>query len=187
MNAIEAIQQRVSIGVLGDPAPSEEQVEALLAAAVRAPDHGVLRPWRFLILTGKQREQLGNIFVSALRQSNPDLSEQEAERAACRPLRAPMLMVAVAEVEEGHRIPVIDQILATGAAVQNIMVAAHAMGIGAMWRTGDMAQNVHVKEALGFAAKDEIVGFLYLGTPAGSIKRVPTLNPQDYVRELPSQ
>lgn len=187
MDAIEAIQQRVSIGVLGEPAPSQEQVETLLAAAVRAPDHGILRPWRFLILTGKQREQLGNIFVSALRKNNPNLSEEEATRAACRPLRAPMLMVAVAEVVEEHKIPVIDQVLATGAAVQNMMVAAHALGIGAMWRTGAMAQNVHVKESLGFAEKDEIVGFIYLGTPAGSIKRVPTINPQEFIRELPSQ
>jgi len=187
MDAIEAIQQRVSIGVLGEPAPSKEQLEQLLIAAVRAPDHGILRPWRFLILTGKQREQLADIFVAALRKDNPTLSTEAAADMAKKPLRAPMIIVAVAEIEEHHKIPVVDQVLATGAAVQNMMIAAHAYGIGGMWRTGAMAKHPHVKQALGFAEKDEIVGFVYLGTPAGSIKKVPQVDPQQFVREVPPQ
>src|SRR5699024_12167295 len=110
-------------------------LEQLLIAAVRAPDHGILRPWRFLILTGKQREQSADIFVAALRKDNPTLSTEAAADMAKKPLRAPMIIVAVAELEEHHKIPLVDQILATGAAVQNMLIGALAYGIGGTLRT----------------------------------------------------
>lgn len=185
MEALEALQQRVSIGVLGEPMPTAQQVEELLKAAVRAPDHGVLRPWRFLVLTGDQLTQLGEVFAQATRLAEPDAGDAQLEKMRTRPLRAPMMIVAVAETTLEHKVPVIEQVLATGAAVQNMLVAAHAMDIGAMWRTGPMASNNYVKEQLGFADKDEIVGFVYLGTPAGSVKNVPPTDYQDYLRQWP--
>ena len=78
-----------------------------------------------------------------------------------------------------------EQVLAVGAAVQNIMVAAHALGIGAMWRTGDLANDETVKARLGFADKDQVVGFVYLGTPAGALKNLPDEQPETFLRELP--
>lgn len=185
MNAIEALQERVSIGVLGTPGPSEEDIHTLLKAAVRAPDHGILRPWRFVILQGEQLHQLGEVFLQAALQDDPHLGAEEQEKARTRPLRAPCIITVVAEIVEDHKIPEIDQVLAAGAAAQNILVAAHALGIGAMWRTGAMAMHPHVKRSLGFAEKDHIVGFIYLGTPAGSIKNIPPTDPQDYVRHFP--
>ena len=113
------------------------------------------------------------------------MDNEAQEKLRAKPLRAPMVLVAVAEVVEGHRVPVLEQIVATGAAVQNIMVAAHALGVGAMWRTGSLASSRIVKEGLGFADKDEIVGFIYLGTPCGSIKMVPADTPANYLRQLP--
>ena len=93
--------------------------------------------------------------------------------------------MAVAEVTENHKVPVWEQVLAVGAAVQNIMVAAHALGLGAMWRTGDLANDPSVKAKLGFAAKDQVVGFIYLGTPATPPKRLPDESPEQFLRELP--
>lgn len=187
MDTIQALQERVSIGVLGAPGPSREDIDTLLKAAVRAPDHGVLRPWRFLILEGEQLHQLGEVFVQAALQNNPDATPEEQEKARTRPLRAPCMIVVVSDNTLNHKIPVLDQVLAAGAAAQNILVAAHALGIGAMWRTGAMATHPYVKQQLGFEDKDDIVGFIYLGTPAGSIKNVPPTNPQDYIREFPVQ
>lgn len=187
MDAIQVLQERVSIGVLAAPGPSAEEIATLLKSAVRAPDHGVLRPWRFLVLEGEALHQLGQVFLEAALQDEPNLTPEEKEKARTRPLRAPCIIVVVSENTLDHKIPVIDQVLATGAAAQNIILTAYALGIGAMWRTGAMAAHPHVKQQLGFAAKDEIVGFIYLGTPNGSIKKVPHLNPQDYVREFPTQ
>jgi len=185
MDALDALQNRVSIAQLGEPAPDDAMVETLLQAAIRAPDHGVLRPWRFIVLRGEDRNRLGDLLVTAKCEREPSLSEDERDKLRAKPLRAPLVLVAVAEVVEGHRVPVLEQIVATGAAVQNIMVAAHALGIGAMWRTGSLASSRTVKQGLGFADKDEIVGFIYLGTPCGSIKMVPADSPANYLRQLP--
>ncbi len=187
MDTIQALQERVSIGVLGAPGPSREEIDTLLKAAVRAPDHGVLRPWRFLVLEGEQLHQLGEVFVKAALQDDPSLTAEEQEKARTRPLRAPCIITVVSENTLNHKIPVLDQVLATGAAAQNIMVAAHALGIGAMWRTGAMAMHPYVKQQLGFEDKDDIVGFIYLGTPTGSIKNIPPTNPNDYIREFSPQ
>jgi nitroreductase len=145
-----------------------------------------MRPWRFIVLAGRERQRLGEIFARALLERRPDATAEELEKARNRPLRAPMVIVAVAEVEANHpKIPAIDQIMSTAAAVQNMMIAAHETGLGAMWRTGSWALDPRVKEGLGFSEKDEIVAFLYLGTPAGSRKPVPEESPETYLRHIP--
>lgn len=185
MDALEALHTRVSVAVLGEPGPSEEQVSQLLQAAVRAPDHGIVRPWRFLLLTGDDRKTLGALMRRARQQKVPESPVEELDKIESKPLRAPMVLVAVAEIDPDNRVPALEQIVSTGAAVQNILVAAHALGIGAIWRTGSLASDVLVKEGLGFQEKDEIVGFIYLGTPAGSIKRLADEDPVRYLRGLP--
>lgn len=185
MDAISALHGRVSIATLGLPGPTDEQLDIMLRAAVRAPDHGVLRPWRFMALQGSEREQLGEIFVEACQRLNPESDAETLEKMRRAPLRAPMVLVVIAETDPENAIPLTDQLLAAGAAAQNVLLAAHALGLGAMWRTGVMAKETLVKERLGFAEKDEIIGFLYLGTPSGSIKRVPANEPASYLRTLP--
>ena len=185
MDAIEALRGRVSVSRLQAPGPDRDQVEQLLQAAMRAPDHGSLRPWRFLVLEGEQLRRLGEIFARAVQQDQPGVDEPTLERIRDKPPRAPMVIVAVAEVEPASRIPVEEQVLATGAAVQNMMVAAHALGLGAMWRTGNMAFHPEVRKGLGFAEKDRIVAFVYLGTPVGEIEPPAAESPALYVRRIP--
>jgi nitroreductase len=153
---------------------------------MRAPDHGILRPWRFLILEGEQRNALGNIFVAAQLVDDPESDPAVLNKVRSNPLRAPTVMVVVAETDTANRVPVLEQVMAVAAATQNMMVAAHAMGIGAMWRTGRMASHDLVKERLGFTVKDEIVAYLYLGTPSGSRKALPDELYESYLRELPN-
>lgn len=185
MDAIEALQGRVSVARLVEPGPSREQLDQILRAAMRAPDHGVLRPWRFLVLEGEALGRLGEIFAAAIRHDQPDVDEATLQRVRDKPLRAPTVITAVAEVDPENRIPVEEQLLATGAAVQNMMVAAHALGLGAMWRTGSMAFHPEVKRGLGFAPRDRIVGFVYLGTPAAVPKTAPRESPEPYLRTIP--
>ncbi len=187
MDAITALHSRLSIPRLTEPGPDAAQIDQLLRAALRAPDHGVLRPWRFMLLEGEQRQRLGELFVAAQRQDDPDTDAAVLDKLRNNPLRAPTVLVVVAETDPHNRVPVIDQVMAVAAAAQNIMLAAHALDIGAMWRTGRMAEHPLVKQRLGFADKDEIVGYLYLGTPAaGSRKLLPDESPQPYMREFPS-
>jgi nitroreductase len=167
MEAIEALTSRRSPPKLVDPAPSDEQISTILGAAIRAPDHGRLRPWRFLLMRGEARERLGDVLAQALKAREPTIADDQLQRERQKPLRAPVVVVVAAALVEGHKIPVVEQLLAAGAAAQNMLVAAHALGYGAWWRTGDPAYDERVKEALGLAPGDAIIGFVYLGTASG--------------------
>ncbi|MGH8169683.1 MAG: nitroreductase family protein [Steroidobacteraceae bacterium] len=166
MNTIDALLERRSAKTLTDPAPDDGALELLLACAARAPDHGRLRPWRFIVIRGAARERLGELMADQVRRKQPAASAESLQRERQKALRAPLVIVVTAVCDPAARIPAIEQILAAGAAAQNIMLGANALGFGAMWKTGDAAYDDTVKAALGLAASDAIVGFLYVGTAA---------------------
>lgn len=147
------------------PAPEKEALALILRAALNAPDHGKLRPWRFLIVKDEGLKALGEAFALSAKDGDPGLSDDRLRRMRAMPLRAPMVIVVLADIQVGHKIPVQEQVVATGVAVQNMLLMAHELGFGAMWRTGELAYNAFLKKRLGFQEKDEIVAFLYLGTP----------------------
>lgn len=185
MESTQLLRQRISCPRLTSPGPDAAQVAQLLEAATSAPDHGRLRPWRFLVLEGAALNKLGSIFAEVSLAQQPDLPLAALERLAAKPLRAPLIIVVVAEVTESHKVPVIEQIESGACAAEHIMLAAFDLGLGAMWRTGAMARDPQVKRALGFASKDEIIGFIYLGTPVNAPVAREPLDYRQFVRELP--
>lgn len=170
MSAIQTIQQRRSSPKLTTPAPDTTQIQTILESALCAPDHGRLKPWKFLLVEGDARIELGDLYLKAALAEEPDLSSERQQRIRNMPLRAPVLIVAAATPTEGHKVPVLEQLIATGAAVQNMLLAAEELGFGAMWRTGEMAYKSMIKTGLGLNQSDEIVAYLYLGTPVVSAK-----------------
>lgn len=164
MRVFDTIITRASVPKLTHPAPENEALALILRAALNAPDHGKLRPWRFLIVKDEGLKTLGEAFALSAKEGDPDLSDDRLGRIQAMPLRAPMVIVVLADTQPGHKVPVQEQVVATGAAVQNMLLMAHELGFGTMWRTGDLAYNVFLKKRLGFQEKDEIVAFLYLGT-----------------------
>jgi nitroreductase len=187
MEALDNLTHRRSPPKLVEPAPSDAQLNEMFSAGIRAPDHGRLRPWRFIVMRGAAREKLGEVWAEALRARSPGVPDDVVAREKQKPMRAPLVVAVAASVVEGHKIPAVEQILAAGAATQNIVLAAHAMGFGAMWRTGDGAYDSRVKEALGLKASDAIVGFLYIGTPTGRTP-IPPDEPgvEQFVRQWPA-
>ncbi len=183
MNALEALLTRNSAPRLGEPAPAPEQLENICRAALRAADHALLRPWRFLLVRGESRARLGELFVEAALVSTPDLAERERQRLRAKTLRAPLIIVVIASHVEHPGVPAAEQDLSAGAAAQNILNAAHAQGVGAMWRTGSMAYDRRVMAGLGLAENEKIIGFLYLGAIIGGAGRSRTEDPADYFRE----
>jgi nitroreductase len=176
MEALEAVMTRSSVApaFLGAPAPEGEALARILAAAASAPDHGRLRPWRFIVIRGDARARLGEVFAEALRRRQPEAPEAALEQERARPLRAPLLVAVVAKVDPRHpKIPEIEQILSTGAAVQNLLIATHAPGFGAKWLTGANAYDDHVKAALGLGPDDRLAGFVHLGSIEGKAPAVP--------------
>lgn len=166
MDALEALSTRASAVRLVEPAPSEALLTTALRAAARAPDHGMLRPWKFLVVRGAARERLGEVLAAALERGEPEATAEALEKEAKKPLRAPLIVIVVAKVQPDHpRIPEIEQVVSAGSAAQNLMLAFHAEGFGCMWRTGASAYDPVVKTALGIEAYDHIIGYIYIGTP----------------------
>ncbi len=158
-----ALLTRISPVRLKEPGPTAAQLEQMLQAAAHAPDHGRLRPWRFFIVQGDARAGLGEILAQRLLSRSPDSSPARLDAERKKALRAPVIIVIAAEYRENTPISEIDQLVGVGAAVQNFLIAAHALGFGAFWRTGDTACDPHVKTALGLRITDAIVGILYVG------------------------
>jgi nitroreductase len=167
MDALDLLLTRDSALKLEAPGPGEAELDTMFQSAVRAPDHGRLRPWRFVVIEADKRPRFGDLMADAMHRREPDASGEMLDRERAKALRAPTIVVAAARVQKDHRIPAVEQIAAAAAAAQNIMLAAHALGYGAMWKTGDPAYDSGVKTALGLNADDEIMGFLYLGTRSG--------------------
>ncbi|GGJ91648.1 nitroreductase family protein [Pseudomonas matsuisoli] len=181
MDALELLTQRVSIAKLTDPAPDAGQRETFFRAALRAPDHGLLRPWRFLTVEGSARDALGDLFAKALEAGEEPPKPEAVEKARRNPLRAPLIVVVIARVLKHPKVPALEQRLAAGCAAHGILQAAYAMGIGAIWRSGPLAYDPIVAEGLGLAEYEECLGFLYMGTPDKEPRTAPQLSIADFV------
>jgi len=167
MDAMELLVGRESATRLASPGPDHDAMEKMFESALRAPDHGRLRPWRFVVVPEDRRERFGELMADCLRRQQPDASAEMLQRERDKAMRAPVIVVAAATIHRGHKIPEVEQLVSAAAAAENIMLAARAQGYGAMWKTGAPAYDAQVKQALGLDADNEIVGFLYLGTQVG--------------------
>jgi len=166
MDLFTAIDTRTSAITLQEPAPSREHIHRIIEAGAHAPDHGKLAPWHFVVIEGAARGSLGQALVAALLAKDPSATIEQQTRERDKVLRAPCIIAVAARVHKMNKVPEIEQVLAVGAAVQNMFLAAHALGYGAMWKTGTGAYDSQVKEALSLRVDDQIVAFLYLGKTA---------------------
>jgi nitroreductase len=165
MELFEAIASRSTAKSLTGPGPTDEQVARLLDAAGHAPDHGRLKPWRFVVVNGAERETFANAVAQSRRDQNPLFTDEQMELEREKIRRSPSILVAGCVVRKDiAKVPEIEQVIAAGAAVENLLLAATELGIGAMWKTGPAAYSARVKAAVGLAADDHIVAILHLGT-----------------------
>jgi nitroreductase len=185
MDTIEALKNRTSSPRLSGTVPNKSALEALFQAAMRAPDHAQLRPWRFLLIEGDDRKNLGDLFVKAQSEDNALLTEVEIDKTRCKPLRAPLILVAIISIQAHPKVPEIEQVLSAGAAIQNILLAAYAQNIGAMWRTGSMAFHQTVMDGLGLASNEKIAGFVYIGERQGKERKITPMDSQEYFETWP--
>ncbi|MFM7707459.1 MAG: nitroreductase [Gammaproteobacteria bacterium] len=162
---LAAIEARRSTKKFSDLPPTRAQLESLLRAAVCAPDHGRLAPWRFAVLQGPSRAVFADALAAALRGRMPEVAADAVEREREKAFRSPVLIVVSAHAEPHPKVPEVEQWVAVGAAIQNLWLAAVEMGLGLAWKTGNPAYDPVVKEALGVPEGDAIIGFLHVGTP----------------------
>ena len=146
------------------PAPDDAQLREILELAMHAPDHGRLCPYRFITIRGEARHALAEVFGSAVKNRDPDVSDAYLKKQKDKPLRSPLIVVVVACLRENPKVPQVEQMLSAGAAAHNVLLASNAMGFGSIWLTGDNAYDSSVSEALGLVSSEKIIGFIYLGT-----------------------
>jgi nitroreductase len=170
MNVTEILKTRASAPwrILGEPGPNDAELHEFLEAAMTAPDHGAVRPWRFVVVRGAAREAAGKLFTEALLKRKPDADEATTEKDRERMRQVPLMITVAARITHDHpKVPPAEQLVATGLAAQAILLAAQAKGYGGVMLTGDHAYDAHVKQGLGLRETDEIVAFLYIGTATG--------------------
>lgn len=157
-------RRSVSIKQLSEPGPDEEQLQTILRAAARVPDHGKLFPWYFMVLEGDARKDAGKILGKAWKAREPEAAPAKIELEEERFMRAPLVIAVISRARKGKH-PLWEQLLSAGAACHNLCLAAHALGFGSNWVTEWYAYDETVKKELGLDARDHVAGFIYIGTP----------------------
>jgi nitroreductase len=176
LSILDAIHSRRSIGKVTEDVPPRELIEQMLDAAVTAPNHYLTEPWRFIVLTGDARLELGNALVEARLENEPDpdsVPEAALEKIRQKPLRAPVVIGAAVQPRSGPKVWEVEEICAGAAAVQNMLLAAEGLGLAAMWRTGDPCYSGPVKRFFGLDEADTLIGMIYVGYPAAEPKPGP--------------
>jgi nitroreductase len=173
MDALTALHTRVSAPRVTAPAPDRQTLEKILKAGFRTADHGLLKPWRFLVVEGESLQRLADLFAEATRADAPESTETDINTMRNKALRAPLIIVGIACPKPDTKVPVSEQLLSAGGALQNMLTAAFALNVGAVWRTGPMATHPVVMQGLGLTDDESIIGFLYMGTIDGPLRKLP--------------
>ena len=179
---IDALLDRSSEPRLQSPAPDQQTLDKAFACAARAPDHALLRPWRYLVVSGEGLEKLGELFASTL---GAEATARERDKLLRAPLRAPMIIVGIACHQSHPKVPEQEQIMSAAVGMGYALLALQSAGFGAMWRTGPMAYHSAVKEGLGLARHESITGFLYTGSVVSEKPGVPRPEPSSLVSHWP--
>lgn len=153
------------------PGPSKKQIEDILRAGARAPDHGKLFPWRFILFEGKGRQRMGDILAEVAEAEGERTKQVEEERS--RFLRAPLVIGVISAAREQHKVPVWEQELSAGAVCQNILIAATAQGFVGNWLTEWYAYHPAVKQKMGLKPGERVAGFIYVGTAKDALEERP--------------
>lgn len=174
MDVFDALHNRHSLGKVRQDPVSRATIEKLLDAGAQAPNHFKVRPWRFVVLTGEARNRLGAVMAASQAERHPELPPETFDKTRGLPLRAPVVIAVGVDRPANEKVLEIENVSAASAACMNILLAAEALGLGAIWRTGEWARDAKVKEFLGFTPDQHIVGFMYIGYP-------------DFVAECPAR
>ncbi|MBU8540577.1 nitroreductase family protein [Falsiroseomonas tokyonensis] len=183
--ALRALLARASVPPrqLHDPAPDAAALSQAVAAAACAPDHGGLRPWRFLGIRGQARAALGALLAESMLKRDPTAPEARLDLERAKPLRAPLVVAAGAAIRAHPKIPAWEQEASAAAGIMNFLNALDAMGFGCCWLSSPALQDPEIKTALGFAETDRLLGWIYVGTPEAERPRPQRPAPEGFWRD----
>jgi nitroreductase len=151
---------------LGEPGPAPAQLDELIAAAIRVPDHGKLTPWRLLLIRGEARHKLGAALAQIHHRNEPGIADAQLTKDRERYTFAPLIIAVIARIDDAHaKIPAQEQLLSAGCVAYNLLLGAQALGFGAQWLTGWAAYDADAAALLGLGAGERVIGFVHIGTP----------------------
>ncbi|MDF2883267.1 MAG: nitroreductase [Clostridiaceae bacterium] len=167
LEVIEAIKTRRSIGKVKDEQVPKDLIKDIIQAGTWAPNRYVTEPWRFFVISGDGRKKLSKVMedIAAEAILNPDSEEgkKKLEKERNKPFRAPVIIAVAADVTENGKVIRLEELGAVYAAVENMLLAAHGLGLAAYWKTGKACYSPKMKEFFGLKEKDEVLAFIYLG------------------------
>ncbi|MEK8129414.1 nitroreductase [Paenibacillus filicis] len=185
MDIFEAIQGRRTTGRVKDEPVGKEVIERILEAGNWAPSHHATEPWRFFVMTGSGRSRLGEAYAAiAAEAAGGDLSEEAAGKHRGKAFRAPVVIAVAVSPSPEKGVIRIEEYAAAHAATQNMLLAAHALGLGAIWRSGEPMYHPLMQQTFGLEQGEELVGLLYLGYPASPLpagKRRPAEDKTEWI------
>lgn len=181
---IDAILNRASEPRLTAPAPAPDVLERVMACAARAPDHALLRPWRYLVVEGEGLDALGRLFAECAADPEQPLAA-DPDKLRRMPLRAPMMIIGICSPRPHPKVPEVEQMMSTAVGLGYMLLALESEGFGAMWRTGDVAYHPRIREGLGLAPEERIAGYLYVGTVESHKPAVPRPEPAEFMSRWP--
>ncbi len=181
MDAMTNLLSRNSPRELTTPIPSKDEMHEIYQAALRAPDHAWLRPSRFIEVKGEGLDKLSKIFTEFATNELKDVTPLQMDKYQAAPYRAPMIIILATQITDHPKVPKVEQMLSTATAAENILLALHAKNYAGIWRTGKFAFNKKIAEYLDLTSDHEVIGYLYVGTPAGDNKKIPELDVEKFV------
>lgn len=161
--ALQPFLTRRSTAALFPPGPSPDELEAILAVAASVPDHGALRPWRFVVVSGEARAAFGDALAEAATESTPGLDDGTRDRIRAKAFVAPALIAVAARIDTASKVPVWEQIASASCAGYAIALAAHQLGLGAIWKSAPFHEGVAIQKALDLSPDDRFLGWVNLG------------------------
>lgn len=175
MNGIDCLLSRRSIPAkcLTGPGPSDAQLTVALDAALRAPDHGRMQPWRFRLIRGAARAKFAELLVNAAQARDPATPVAQLDKLRSRPQQVPLVIVVSAQLRDNPKVPAIEQLLSAGAGAMNLLNAFHSQGFGAVWLTGPSVYDPAVAAGLALGAGQQLLGFIYVGTIGAVVPAAP--------------
>ncbi|MEL6497137.1 MAG: nitroreductase [Planctomycetota bacterium] len=162
------VRRSPKLSVLEEPAPSDDQLRGMLEIASRTPDHGKLVPWRFVIIAGHRRGELGEVIARRFVDINPDAPAERVDFMNQRVCKAPLVVAVVFQPKPHAKIPEWEQMLTAGAVCMNLLHAANSLGFAGLWLSEWYAYDRVVLDELGLSPDEQLAGFIHIGTPSES-------------------
>lgn len=162
---LQALKERRSIGRVKQDEVPKQLIEQLLEASVWAPSHHNTQPWRFVVMTGEGRRKLGEGYAAVQAATTGEADPEQLEKHVKKAFRSPVVITAICSPSDDRRAVKEEELAAAQVAVQNMLLAAHALGLGAVWRSGEPMYHPAMQQHFNLREDEEIVGFIYIGVP----------------------